>query len=119
MLQAINPTTTPAWSQLASHAEVMKKTTIAALFAADGKVIGEARTQSCGDPLIDATLPADGDYFVKVHDALYRNGAGYHYRLNIGSLPHLDFVFPPAGLPGSNEQYTVYGCNLPGGSKRG
>lgn len=37
MLHAINPTTTPAWSQLASHAEVMKKTTIAALFAADSE----------------------------------------------------------------------------------
>ena len=87
------------------------------LFAADAAVIGEARTGSCGDPLIDATLPAAGEYFVKVHDALYRNGAGYHYRLRIGSLPHLDFVFPPAGQPGSNEQYTVYGCNLPGGAK--
>ncbi len=87
------------------------------LFAADGTVIGEARRGACGDPLIDAKIPADGDYFIKVHDALYRNGTGYHYRLNISSRPHLDFVFPPAGLAGSSEEYTVYGCNLPGGKK--
>ncbi len=90
---------------------------VVTLCRADGTVIGEGRTIASGDPLIDATLPADGDYFVKVHDALYRNGAGYYYRLNIGSFPHLDFVFPPAGQPGSNEEYTVYGCNLPGGTK--
>ncbi len=87
------------------------------LCGADGTIIGAGRVGSCGDPLIDASLPSDGDYFIKVHDALYRNGAGYHYRLTIGSQPHLDFVFPPAGQPGSREEYTVYGCNLPGGAK--
>jgi hypothetical protein len=86
------------------------------LCAAHGNVIAEGRVGACGDPFIDATLPGDGDYFIKVHDALYRNGSGYHYRLSIGAQPHLDFVFPPAGLPGSNEQYTVYGTNLPGGT---
>jgi len=37
------------------------------------------------------------------------------YRLSISTAPYLDFVFPPAGAPGSNGQYTVYGRNLPGG----
>ncbi len=89
------------------------------LCGADGAVIAEGRIGACGDPLIAAMLPSDGEYFVKVHDALYRNGADYYYRLNIGSQPHLDFVFPPAGLPGSNEEYTVYGVNLPGGTDSG
>ncbi len=89
---------------------------IISLYAADGDMIGEGRTSVSGDPLLDATLPADGEYFIKVHDVLFRNGNGFHYRLSVGSPPHLEFVFPPAGLPGSNEEYTVYGCNLPGGS---
>ncbi len=85
------------------------------LYADDGGLIGGSRKVACGDPLIDATLPADGDYFVKVHDVLYRSGREYHYRLQISSQPHLDFIFPPAGLPGTTQQYTVYGSNLPGG----
>ncbi|MBQ1782379.1 MAG: glucose-6-phosphate isomerase [Gammaproteobacteria bacterium] len=52
MLKAINPTTTPAWSQLVSHAEVMKKTTIAALFAADGERFAKYSI-TLGDMLFD------------------------------------------------------------------
>jgi hypothetical protein len=37
------------------------------------------------------------------------------YRLAIGPLPHIDFIFPPAGPAGSNNQYTIFGRNLPGG----
>jgi translation initiation factor 2B subunit (eIF-2B alpha/beta/delta family) len=31
----------------------------------------------------------------------------------------VEFVFPPAGLPGSNDEYTIYGFNLPGGQPAG
>ena len=33
----------------------------------------------------------------------------------IRDRPHVDFIFPPAGRPGSNQEYTVYGRHLPGG----
>ncbi|RLS55615.1 MAG: hypothetical protein DWH91_08885 [Planctomycetota bacterium] len=82
---------------------------------AAGRVLGNSQPGPSGDPLVDVTLPASGEYFVKAHDALYQQGPGYYYRLKLGVLPHLDFVFPPAGLPGSNEEYTLYGRNLPGG----
>ncbi|MCG8652946.1 MAG: hypothetical protein MI861_24105, partial [Pirellulales bacterium] len=85
------------------------------LYRSDGRVIAEGRRGPSGDPVISATLASDDDYFVKVHDALYRGGPDFYYRLKAGSLPHLDFVFPPAGQPGSHEQYTVYGSHLPGG----
>jgi hypothetical protein len=70
------------------------------------------------DPLIDFSVPADGDYIVSLHDQSF----GYYgvteecfYRLSISTAPYLDFIFPPAGEPGSTRQYTVYGRNLPGG----
>ena len=88
---------------------------VATLIDASGRILGNSQPGPSGDPLVDVTLPANGDYFVKVHDALYQQGPGYYYRLNIGVLPYLDFVFPPAGLPRSNEEYTLYGRNLPGG----
>ena len=50
-----------------------------------------------------------------MHDFLYAGNGEYFYRLAIGTDAYLDFVFPPAGLPGSNDNYTLYGRNLPGG----
>lgn len=88
---------------------------VMSLLDASGRVLGQSQPGAGGDPLVDVSLPANGEYFVKVHDALYQQGPGYHYRLRMGVLPYLDFVFPPAGLPGSNEEYTLYGRNLPGG----
>ena len=85
------------------------------LLTESGTIIGESRDAHARESLVDVTLPANGQYFVKVHDALFASGPGYVYRLTIGPLPYLDFVFPPAGLPGSNDEYTLYGRNLPGG----
>lgn len=85
------------------------------LFTESGMIIGESRYADSHESLVDVTLPANGKYFVKVHDALFAAGPGYVYRISIGQLPYLDFVFPPAGLPGSNDEYTFYGRNLPGG----
>ncbi|MEJ7595975.1 MAG: hypothetical protein WKF77_31075, partial [Planctomycetaceae bacterium] len=85
------------------------------LFTESGTIIGESRYADVHESLVDVMLPANGQYFVKVHDALFASAPGYVYRLTIGALPYLDFVFPPAGLPGSNDEYTLYGRNLPGG----
>jgi len=85
------------------------------LYDATGQILSESRAGATGDPLIEAQLPADGTYFIKLHDSLFRNGTGFTYRLSIGSQPHLDFVFPPAGQAGTQGTYTLFGCNLPGG----
>ncbi|HND52864.1 MAG TPA: hypothetical protein PLV92_10725, partial [Pirellulaceae bacterium] len=42
-------------------------------------------------------------------------GPDFFYRLSVHNRPRVDFVFPPSGSAGSNNQYTVYGRNLPGG----
>ncbi len=86
------------------------------VFDASGKELGRSRDVERRDPLLDFTAPADGDYFVEVHDFLYAGSPEYFYRLAIGADPHLDFVMPPAGLPGSTGKYTLYGRNLPGGT---
>ena len=56
------------------------------LYAADGRRIAEGRNDDRGDPLIDATLPADGDYILKLYDFQFRGGAEYFYRLARGQL---------------------------------
>ncbi len=85
------------------------------VFSENGTIVGEHRAGEARDSFVDVTLLATGLYFVKVHDALFGQGPGFVYRLTMGTQPHLDFVFPPAGLPGSNDEYTLYGRNLPGG----
>lgn len=67
------------------------------------------------DALIDLTIPADGEYLVRVNDFVYAGGEDYPYRLNLTTAPFIDYVMPPAGTPGSNGQFTLYGRNLPGG----
>ncbi len=66
--------------------------------------------------LLDFRVTADGDYLLKVHDFIFRGGGEYFYRLAVGAGPHIDFIFPPSGLPGTKGKYLLYGRNLPGGT---
>ena len=76
-----------------------------------GRSIARLRTH---DPILDVTLPEDGDYFIRATDFVYGGNNDYGYRLKIHSGPHVDFVIPPVGVPGSTAKYTLVGRNLPG-----
>ncbi len=89
------------------------------LYDAAGRELASNRDTNRRDPLLDFTVPKDGEYVVQLHDFLYGGSEEYFYRLSIGVGPYLDFVFPPSGLPGSQNQYTLYGRNLPGGQPAG
>ncbi len=65
--------------------------------------------------LLDFTVPADGNYLLKVHDLAFAGGPDYFYRLALTTAPHIDFVFPPCGKSGEKGKFTLYGRNLPGG----
>ncbi len=81
-----------------------------------GRELARSRDYLGTDPLIDFTASATGEYRVVLYDFLFRGGADYFYRLTVHMGPHIDFIFPPAGMPGTNDSYTIYGRNLPGGS---
>jgi hypothetical protein len=89
------------------------------LSGADGRRLAYAREELRHDPMIDVVLPQDGSYLLKVHDFLFRGGPEYVYRLSVGTLPYIDYVMPPAGVPGTTGKFTVYGRNLPGGKPAG
>ena len=67
------------------------------------------------DPLLTARLPADGRYFIKVHDFVYSGSTDLFYGLRVTSQPHVAFVFPPVVRPGEETQLELYGYNLPNG----
>jgi hypothetical protein len=80
---------------------------------AEGKELERSR----GNGLLDFTAPADGEFLLKVHDSLFRGGNEFWYRLRVGTGPHLDFVVPSAGQPGTKTTFSLYGRNLPGGTE--
>ena len=95
---------------------------IVAVYDSAGRELDSSRDQQSSDPVLDFTVPAAGDYFIKIHDALFRGNTpqrSYFYEFSIGVLPHIDFVFPPSGLAGSNGSFTLFGRNLPGGQNAG
>ncbi|PYJ06819.1 MAG: hypothetical protein DME25_05520 [Verrucomicrobia bacterium] len=83
-----------------------------ALYHAAGKELERSRSGG----LLDFTPAADGEYLLKVCDFLFRGGGEYFYRLTVSTGPHIDFIFPPAGLAGTKGKYLLYGRNLPGGA---
>ena len=86
------------------------------LFDSEGRELETNREHFGRDPLIDFTAASDGEYFLAIADILHRGGSGYFYRLKISRAPHIDFIDPPAGVPGTTSRFTIYGRNLPGGS---
>lgn len=82
---------------------------------ANGETIITSRDQYGRDPFLDFTAPAEGVYLVKVFDFVFEGGSERFYRLSINSGPFVEYVFPPALLPGDSQKITLFGRNLPGG----
>lgn len=85
------------------------------VYSAEGRELSRSRDAKSSDPQIDFTAPAAGQYVIALFDFVYAGGPDFFYRLSVHNRPQIDFIFPPCGPPGSNNQYTVYGRNLPGG----
>ncbi|MFO1497523.1 MAG: hypothetical protein U1G07_03840 [Verrucomicrobiota bacterium] len=81
------------------------------LESAEGTEVARARSKG----LLDFTSPADADFILTVHDLLFRGGDDFWYRLTVSARPHLDYIFPLAGQPGTKAPFALYGRNLPGG----
>ncbi|TCO92832.1 hypothetical protein EV701_105109 [Chthoniobacter flavus] len=76
---------------------------------------GHALETSRRGGFLDFAAPADGGFLLKLQDLAFAGSAEYFYRLTLTTGPHLDFIFPPCGKPGTKEKFTLYGRNLPGG----
>jgi hypothetical protein len=80
-----------------------------------GTELAESRDVYGLDPFLDVTLPADGRYVIKVHDATYAGSADHVYRLTVHDGPQLDAVLPAAMGPGPAPEYMVIGRGLGAG----
>ncbi|MGV3756747.1 MAG: hypothetical protein ACO1QS_15295 [Verrucomicrobiota bacterium] len=64
---------------------------------------------------LNFTSPADGAYLVRVNDALFRGGPEYFYRLEVTTVPQVEFALPAMLTSGKEQNVTFYGHRLPGG----
>lgn len=80
-----------------------------------GREIARTRDSIGTDPFIDLRASVGGDYIIALYDFTYRGGDDSFYRLTAHMGPHVDFIFPPSGVAGSNDAYVIYGRNLPNG----
>jgi hypothetical protein len=82
-----------------------------------GREIATARSSMGQDAVLDVTLPADGDYLLRLVQFTYTiGGPDYFYRLNISANPWIESAFPPTIEPGKTADVTLHGFNLPGGT---
>lgn len=88
------------------------------LLDADGRTLAAAEDSLGFDPLIEHTLPRDGDYFVRV---TMLNFGGYPdavYRLTLGEVPYVIGTFPSGLQRGIETEFELFGPNVPPGTKR-
>ena len=88
------------------------------LLDADGRTLAAAEDTLGFDPLIEHTLPRDGDYFVRV---TMLNFGGYPdavYRLTLGEVPYLVGIFPSGLRRDTEAEVELFGPNIPPGTKR-
>ncbi len=65
------------------------------------------------DPLLAHTLLVDGEYSVEVNDLLLSGGAGFDYRLTVGSLPFVVACFPLSVPANKTSEVELIGYDLP------
>ena len=64
------------------------------------------------DPVLCYKIPKDGQYVMKIRDALYRGREDFVYRVAVGELPFVTSAFPLGGKADSTTTVELKGWNL-------
>jgi hypothetical protein len=64
------------------------------------------------DPAIPFTVPADGEYTVRLHDLIFAGGPTHFYRLDIHTGPRIVFALPPIVQRDATTAVSLFGWNL-------
>ena len=87
------------------------------LLDANGRTLAAAEDTLGFDPLIEQTLPADGDYFVRVQLLNYGGFPEAVYRLTLGEVPYVTGAFPPGLQRGTATNIELIGPNIAAGKR--
>lgn len=64
------------------------------------------------DPVLITKIPETDTYRLTINDAIFRGREDFNYRIDIGEIPHLDYVYPCVGKIGKKTNVTLKGVNL-------
>ena len=85
------------------------------LYDASGKEVAYADDYRFDpDPVMFFEVPADGEYVLVIHDALFRGRESFVYRITIGELPFITNIFPLGARVGEPVKIEMDGWNLAG-----
>ncbi len=85
-----------------------------ALFDSKGRELGYSDDGDFDpDPMLNTTIPEDGDYLLEIKDALYRGREDFVYRISVGELPFVSHLWPLGVGVGERVHLEVAGVNLP------
>jgi hypothetical protein len=85
------------------------------LYSTAGSLIARNRNERGTDAILDVTIPADGEYVVRVCEFAYQYGGPDHfYRLTLTTEPSVDAVFPPVVPAGQTSNVTLFGRGVSG-----
>jgi len=83
------------------------------LLGPDGSVVADAQDTVGLDPIIEYTVPQDGEYATRVFLVGYLGGPEAVYRLTLGEVAYPTALFPAGGKRGAAIELTASGVNVP------
>jgi hypothetical protein len=87
------------------------------LLTASGQIIAAAEDTIGFDPLIETTLPADGDYLLRVQLLNFGGFPEAVYRLTFGEVAYPIAAFPPGLAAKGETEVELIGPNVPPGKR--
>ena len=81
-----------------------------ALLDDEGRVLAEKAADASGsEPVLSVTAPKTGIFTLRISDSDYEGSANHGYRIDAGSTPSLEAVFPLGVSPGSGRDVALFG----------
>jgi hypothetical protein len=78
----------------------------------DGRQLAVNRGYYRTDPLLDFTIPTDGEYYVRVQDLISGGSPEYVYRLELNTGPKVAFAWPSVIQRNTQSTVELFGWNF-------
>lgn len=64
------------------------------------------------DPVIITKIPENDTYTIVIYDAIYRGREDFNYRIDVGEIPYIKYIYPFVGRVKANSRVNLVGVNL-------
>ena len=64
------------------------------------------------DPVIITNIPEDDIYTLLIHDAIYRGREDFTYRIDVGEIPFIEYIYPAVGKTGKSTTINLKAVNI-------